>query len=342
LSTTSPSPVQSPTSPATAFPTFAGAGVIFTRFPICDANTTLTNGSTLSVRLDLENAFSTGSVTPLTANFQGQTGLVFGAVFDPFVHISYVVDVSGSTSADCDGIRTILECETDGIFNLDIAAEAAMTTIDISFTSFASSFFPADLDPFTAGAQLLAPPGDPALVDVLSGLVSAAGTRYQNATRAAIEAVTLSVQDPAVTRTFVVFLSDGVENNPLDLSPEIAALNALGTIVYTFAVGAGVTCQGNLVALADGTGGFCTEVADANELSDALQDAVIPDRSLAATAITLNGTPLPFSANPAFGDGPLDISTGDIPLDIGLYEVCLASTTDGFDDIACCVEFEVV
>jgi hypothetical protein len=290
----------------------------------------------------LENAFSGGTGTPLTAIFQGQTGLVFGAAFNPFIHISYVVDVSGSTAAFCDGDRTILQCEIDGIFNLDTAAEAAMTTVDVSFTSFATGFFPADLDPFTAGVQLLAPPGDPALVAVLLELESGSTTRYQNATRAAIDAVTLSVRDPAVTQTFVVFLSDGVEINPSDLSPEIAALNALGTIVYTFAVGVGVTCEGNLVALADRTGGFCTEVADANELSDALQAAVIPNRSLATTVITLNGSPKPFSANPAFGGGPLDISAGDIPLDTGLHEVCLASTTDGFDDVTCCVGFEVV
>jgi hypothetical protein len=321
--------------------------VIFTgtRLPTCEANTILNNGDTLTVRLDLENAFLAGTPsagTPVTATFLGETGLVPGFVGDPFIHISYVVDVSGSTAADCDGIRTILQCEIDAILDLDFAVVAARTTVDISFTSFASSFFPADLDPATAGVQILAPPGDPALFDELSGLMSAAGTRYRNATLAAIEAVTLSLENPAVRRTFVVFLSDGVENTPSDISLEIAALNALGTTVFTFAIGTGFTCQGNLVALAEGTGGSCTEVVDVGELSLAIQNVTIPDRSLAATQITLNGTLLPFSADPPSGDGPLDISTGDVPLESGLYEVCLASATDGLDAIACCVDFEVI
>jgi hypothetical protein len=319
---------------------FTGTGL-----PICEANTIVNNGDSVFVRLDLENAFSAGTPsagTPVTANFLGETGIVAGFVGDPFIHISYVVDVSGSTSADCDGIRTILECEIDAILDLEVAVVAAATTVDISFTSFATGFFPADLDPATAGVQLLAPPGDPALFAELSGLVSGTGTRYRNATLAAIEAVTLSLENPAVTRTFVVFLSDGVENTPSDISLEIAALAALGTTVYTFAIGSGFTCQGNLVSLAEGTGGSCSEVVDVGELSLAIQAVVIPDPSLAATQITLNGTLLPFSADPPSGDGPLDISTGDVPLERGLYEVCLASATDGLDAIECCVDFEVL
>jgi hypothetical protein len=86
--------------------------------------------------------------------------------------------MSGSTNADCDGVRTIVQCEADGIFNLDIAAEVAMTTVDISFTSFAAGFFPAVLDPASAGVQVLAPTGDPPLVDALLGLEAAFDTRY--------------------------------------------------------------------------------------------------------------------------------------------------------------------
>jgi hypothetical protein len=62
--------------------------------------------------------------------------------------------------------------------------------------------------------ELLAPPGDPALFDALKGLRSAGGTAYKNSTRAAIDAITLSVKNPAVTQTIIVFLSDGSENNP--------------------------------------------------------------------------------------------------------------------------------
>jgi hypothetical protein len=306
----------------------------------------LTNGENIFVTLDLENAFSAG--TPLTANFLGQTGLVAGTGANPFVHISYVIDISGSTATDCDGNRTILQCETDAVLTLDGLVEAAGVTVDISLTSFASSTFPADLDPSTAGVQLLAAPGDPALFDALAALASAGGTAYKNATRAAIDAITLSVQNPAVTETFLVFLSDGSENNPGDLTPEVAALNALGTTVYTFAVGAGLECQGNLFALARDTGGSCTEVAGAFALTNALRDIVIPDRGLATTQVTLNGAPLSFLSSPpiptdgqSVNDGPFDISGDAVTLDAGPYEVCLASTSDRFDDIACCVEFEV-
>jgi hypothetical protein len=308
----------------------------------------LSNGETLFVSLDLENAFS-GGIT-VAADFLGQTGLVEGSGDDdPFVHISYVIDISGSTDADCDGDRTILQCETDAILTLDSLLVGAGVTVDVSLTSFASDFFPADLDPATAGVQILAPPGDPALFDALSGLVSAGGTAYKNSTRAAIDAVTLSVQNPAVTQTIIVFLSDGSENNPTSLVPEIAALNALGTTVYTFAVGAGIECQGNLFALARDTGGSCTEVTGAFALTGALQDIVIPNRELGTTQITLNGAPLPISSSPpiptdgqSVGDGPFDISTGDVTVAAGSYEVCLVSTTDGSDTASCCIEFEVV
>lgn len=54
--------------------------------------------------LGLGNAFS--DRTPLTGNFVGETGIVASTDdFDPLDHISYVIDISGSTSADCDGIR---------------------------------------------------------------------------------------------------------------------------------------------------------------------------------------------------------------------------------------------
>jgi hypothetical protein len=324
------------------------ASAIFDNLSTCEATTALTNGETLFVSLDLENAFS-GGIT-LAANFLGETGLLVGrGDVEPFVHISYVIDISGSTTTDCDGNRTILQCETDAILTLDSLLVEAGVTVDISLTSFASDFFPADLDNATAGVQVLAPPGDPALFDALSGLVSAGGTAYKNSTRAAIDAITLSVQNPAVTQTFIVFLSDGSENNPADLVPEIAALNALGTTVYTFAVGAGLECQGNLFALARDTGGSCTEVTGAFALTGALQDIVIPNRELGTTQITLNGAPLPISSSPpiptdgqSVGDGPFDISTGDVTLATGPYEVCLESTTDGSDTVACCVEFEVV
>jgi hypothetical protein len=353
-------PVRSMTSPTTEFPTIGavvgvadesgGASVIFDNLSTCEARTALSNGETIFVGLDLDNAFSAG--TPLTANFIGNTGLVEGAGdVDPFVHISYVIDISGSTTTDCDGTRTILQCETDAIQTLDSMLVAAGVTVDISLTSFASDYFPADLDPATPGVQLLAPPGDPALFDALSGLRSAGGTAYKNSTRAAIDAITLSVKNPAVTQTIIVFLSDGSENNPANLVPEITALNALGTTVYTFAVGAGLECQGNLLALARDTGGSCTEVSGAFALTGALQDIVIPNRELGTTQITLNSAPLPISASPPIptdgqpvGDGPFDISTaGDVTLVAGPYIVCLSSTTDGRDEVAsCCVEFEVV
>jgi hypothetical protein len=328
-------------------PAISTASVVFDGLSTCQANTPLTNGENLFVTLDLENAFSSGATLD---NFLGQTGLVNGNGFvNPFVHISYVIDISGSTADDCDGNRTILQCETDAILTLDGLVEAAGVTVDVSLTSFASFTFPADLDPATPGVQLLAVPGDPGLLDALSALASAGGTAYQNATRAAIDAITISVQNPVVTQTFLVFLSDGSENNPGDLRPEVAALNALGTTVYTFAVGEGLECQGNLFALARDTGGSCTEVAGAFELNGVLRDIVIPNRELAATQITLNGAPLSFSSSPPIptdgqfvGDGPFDISGDAVTLDAGSYEVCLASASSGFDGVACCVNFEVL
>jgi hypothetical protein len=38
----------------------------------------------------------------------------------------------------------------------------------------------------------------------------------------------------------------------------------------------------------------------------------------------------------------IEVPLSKVTLDRGLYEVCLASTADDFDDIACCVEFEVL
>lgn len=352
-------PVRPMPSPTTHIPTISvaddvaseigNASVRFDGPSTCEARSALTNGETIFVNLDLGNAFSDGGIS-LTANFLGETGLVEGSGdVDPFVHISYVVDVSGSTTTDCDGNRTILQCEIDAVLTLDSLLVGAGVTVDISFTSFASQTFPADLDPNTAGVQLLAPPGDPALFDALAGLVSAGGTAYQNATRAAIDAITLSKQNPAVTQTFIVFLSDGSENNPANLVPEIAALNALDTTVYTFAVGAGLECTGNLFALARDTGGSCTEVTGAFALTGAVQNIVIPNRQLGTTEITLNGAPLSISSSPpiptdgqSIGDGPFDISADDVTLVAGSYKVCLSSTTDGSDTVSCCVEFEVV
>jgi hypothetical protein len=289
----------------------------------------------------LENAFST--VAPLTANFGGTTGLTTDIVIDPFVHVSYVIDVSGSTDATCDGTRTILQCEKDSIIALNIDVAAAGATVDVSVVSFASVSIPQDLNPIADGVQVLAKPSDLEVMASISSLISGGGTRFKNATKDAIDAITLSKENPAVTETFVVFFSDGVENTIADVSSEIDQLNALGTTVFTFAVGEGSSCSDNLLELAVGTGGVCTEVVDATTLTDVLRGTVIPDRELAATEISLNGTPLPIGTSADFfGDGPFDISTGDIALQAGTNEVCITSTSTGADTAGCCVAFEVV
>jgi hypothetical protein len=198
------------------------------------------------------------------------------------------------------------------------------------------------LDPNTEGVQVLAEPSDPAVEAAVSGVVSFGGTRFKNATRDAINAITLSVQDPAVVQTFVVFLSDGVENSVSDVAPEIADLNALGTVVYTFAVGMGSSCMDNLVALGEETGGSCTEVIDATGLAAILPRTLFPDRELAATEISLNGTPLTLDGGTEVtGDGPIDVFAEINELQIGPNEVCIKSTSTEGETAECCVAFEV-
>jgi hypothetical protein len=342
-----PAPFSPTASPSLSPPSFRPEVIFRDDLNTCFEETTLSNGETIFVGLDLEAAFSGD---PLTANFLGATGLETVFINEPFVHITYVIDTSGSSTDPCDATRDILQCEKDAIIEVNNDVGAAGAVLDVALVSFASISLPADLDPLTEGVQLLAAPTDPAVAAAVSALTAFGGTRFLNATIDAINAVTLSKQNPQATDFFVVFLSDGVENTVADVTQEIADLNALGATVFSFAVGSGSSCIENLVLLAEGTGGVCTEVVDPALLGQSIRDVVIPDRELAATQISLNGTPLPLTANPPFptegpvGDGPFQITTGDVQLAAGTYEVCIESLSTGFggDPSECCVGFDVV
>jgi hypothetical protein len=332
----------------TDFPTFAPEVFFRDGIDNCLENTPLSNGESLFVGLDLAAAFSGD---PLRANFLGTTGISASVGIAPFVHITYVIDVSASSNTSCDATRDILQCEQDAIILVNSEVGAAGAVLDVAVVSFASISVPADLDPLTEGVTILAAPTDPNVEAAVLALVSGGGTRFLNATIDAVNAVTLSQQNPIVTASFVVFLSDGVENTVSDVTQQIADLNALGATVFSFAVGTGSSCIENLVLLAEGTGGVCTEVTDPALLGEFIRSIVIPDRELAATEITLNGDPLPFTTSPPIpvggpiGEGPYTVTTDDLELEAGTYEVCIASLSDSFfggDFSECCVGFDVV
>ncbi|HEX6345396.1 choice-of-anchor P family protein [Umezawaea sp.] len=275
--------------------------------------------------------------------------------------ITYVLDVSGSTSAGvaagCGGDQNgdgapnqILDCEVAAARALNAQAVGLGTVAQVGAAVFGSAGATADVAP-AAGDQLTTTPGADTnangtrdVEEVLAsannnpgglGLFTARapGSGSTNFADGITKSTTVATAS-TTPRKLVVFLSDGMNNGPAIAGPLGAVPADLD--YFTFAVGTGSSCgsgANTLQQIADATGGTCTNVPDVAQLPAILPGVI----SSTLTALTLRvdgGAPIAVtSTTPALPqNGPAAVTyTVDTPaLAAGTHELCVtAAGTDG-------------
>jgi hypothetical protein len=291
--------------------------------PVMAAETTLPNGANLDVFITTpetctEFLIPAGQDTiPVYVSGTASAGLG-----DPDATLVYVVDVSGSTdNGGGTGCSPILGCEKIFIIALNEAAADSGSVSDVGSVVFADTAATADMDG-AGGEQLLTPPdsGSVNLPTVVNSMFSVYGgdggvslftpktVGISTNFAAALQQALVVVQASTKGHKIVVFASDGVSNvgTLADFNAAVSALGAENAKIYSVAVGTGSTCTGGLAgtlqAMADATGGTCTEVADPG-----LLPVIIPD---------LISTELTSLALVVDGGAPTVLSNADIDPDL--------------------------
>ncbi|MEU5696633.1 choice-of-anchor P family protein [Actinosynnema sp. NPDC020468] len=263
--------------------------------------------------------------------------------------LTYVVDASGSTGGGCTGGPTILDCEIAAARSLNATAAAPDSVVgSVGAVVFGSTAVVADVRPGGGEQSLTTPTADEdgdGVRDVEAAVASIgigsigrftaksfpSGTDYVPAVTAATSVTAAQTQ----ARRIVLFLSDGFSNT--DVRQAVGAVPA-NVDYFTFAVGTGARCVGgdyttSLKAVADLTGGTCTEVPDPSTLP-----SVVPGIIAAQlTGLTLSvdgGAPVGVSSVtpvlPRTGPAAVDYAVDTPPLEPGTHELCVtARGTDG-------------
>lgn len=302
-------------------------------------STTLANGAELSVTLDPAGSSGTFLVpagsTDVDVPMTGEASIGEG---EPNVHWTYVIDVSGSTTASCGGgLGDILDCEKLAVGNLNSAIVLDGSALDVGLTVFGSSGASADMSA-DAGDQPVIAPTAAGFATVLNSVDQSVVGQFQNRFvggstnyTAGLQASLTSVNASAAASKNVVFLSDGFSAiGGAGFAAAVAAMDAAGATVYSFAVGpaASVSCTGGsagtLQEMADATGGTCTHVANPADLPDIVQNVTATQM----TSVTLTGATLDsITPTPPF-DGPdtatfMATAAGLTP---GTHQVCADAT----------------
>lgn len=302
----------------------------------------LPGGTAISVTIDSpaeDTVFPRGPVTVTGSASVGAAAVVKDTA------LTYVVDVSGSTAASCDGTaRTVLDCEVEASAALNaIAADPDGVVGTVGTVAFGSSATVADVQP-AAGEQVLTGPAtdqngngirdveevfasmSPGAVGQFTARNVATGTFFPDAVVKAT-AVTGAQTEP---RKLVVFLSDGASSG--DVNPALDAVPA-NVDIHTFAVGAGSACNvgdynASLQRIADRTGGTCTPVPDPANLPNLLPrllestlDNLTASVDGGAAVPVTEVTPTPPQTGPVTVD--YSFTTGN--LESGRHRICVTA-----------------
>ncbi|MDF1594986.1 MAG: VWA domain-containing protein [Acidimicrobiia bacterium] len=293
--------------------------------------TLLPNGTPIDVTLDAPFD-GTEYVVPsisgtVDVDVEGTASVGFGSGDATVV---YVLDVSGSVEndslGDCGGdlnadaiFNSILDCQIAGLLALNQAAINSGSVDEVGLAVYGRRSQVADMTPGGGDDPTTTPDAGPGDVGtVLTSVVALAGqagpTQFtpKDADRgrtnfsAGVAAATTIVGASSNTTNIVVFLSDGLSNDGAftEFSDNVAALGATGAVAHSFAVGQAASCaggnNGTLQAIADGTGGTCTQVSNPADLADVI---------FGLLSSTLDSLELSVD-----GGAPVTIPNGDISL----------------------------
>jgi hypothetical protein len=152
---------------------------------------------------------------------------------------------------------------------------------------------------------------------------------------AGLQAALASVSASAAASKNVVFLSDGESNLGSGFDTTLAALDAAGATIYSFAVGAGSTCtggtNGTLNEMAAATGGSCTEVPNPAALPQIVRN--VTATQLTSVSLTVDGAATALSSivpSPPFaGPGTTNFTATAADQAPGQHEACATATGVG-------------
>ena len=295
-------------------------------------STTLPNGANLSVEINspgdstefkVPAASGPGGMINVPIEATGAVGLGV-----PNLHITFVVDVSGSTGGSCPGFGTILDCEKLSVLN--VLSDPNFSSVkDVGVSVFGSSGATADMN----GASITSVNADAVTVvnSIVVGGVNqftpfSVGTGSTNYT-AGLNSAAVSVGASAALTKRVFFISDGASNTGGGgFNAAVAALVGAGAQIDSFAVTPSPTgctdgSAGTLDFMATATGGTCTPVTNPAQLVGLLQNLIATSLDDVQIAVDGGGvttgcvpglpTPGPVSsscdANPSLGVGDYDL-----------------------------------
>lgn len=315
--------------------------------PAAVAGTTsnpLPNGAALSVGVtspvDGDSFIVPEGDTTVDVPLSGTASIATGA---PSTSWIYVVDVSGSTSLDCDATRTILTCEKVAVKGLNALVVTDGSALESAVAAFGSGSATADMQAAAGNQPFTSPAGTDvdtvvdSLADGAIGQFTAKSTSGSGSTNyaAGLQAAAALVGAASGTQVNVVFLSDG-QSNDGTIGQFNAALGAVtaGATIYPFAVGGGSSCgggsTGTLAAMATASGTTCFAVPNPANLPDVIKN--VTATTLTGLTVTLDGNPVAATPSTALPTpGPADITwtaPGD-DLAPGLHEVCATATGTG-------------
>jgi len=259
------------------------------------------------------------------------------------LHYTYVIDRSGSTDGACGG-QTILDCEKEAVLALHERIKDSGAATDYGVVGFDDTGVS---ETFANGSFITRDRGSE-INDAVKSLTIGGGTDFSAALVAALNSIT----ETSAGEKRIIFLSDG-QNESSDQEGFNNALQALideGVIIDSFAVGDSSSCSGaqmELQRMADATGGQCIEVANAEDLEDALLLSLSSE--ILTLDITLNGNYLTRVIGPFDGPVSMDVEATATFLPEGEYEVCievigdLRRQTDRFSEmtVSCCTWFSI-
>jgi len=282
-------------------------------------STTLPNGAELSVSITSPLTGTEFEVPPgqpsIDVPVSGTASVGLG---DPDATFTYVMDISGSTqSGGGTGCSPIIDCEQEFLKALNQAVIDSGSADEAGLVVFASSAATADVSP-AGGDQLLVAPDAPGVAPLYLNTVidstfpddggNGGVTQFTNKLvgfqtncTAGLQSALTVVQASSNSNNVVVFVGDGLCDNTgggiAAFNAAIAALAGEGAVVHTVAAGAGASCNdfepgfdgGTLQAIADGTGGTCTEVPDPGNLPDIIP--LLIGTSLDSLTLSIDGNP---------------------------------------------------
>lgn len=321
-------------------------------------STTLPNGANLSVEIDdplqdmeFKVPAASGPGGTIDVPVEGEASVGQGV---PNIHITFVVDVSGSTTASCGvGALNVLDCEKQAVLNV-LADPNITSVLDIGVTIFGDMGASADMALAVGDQPLTGNLADvTTVVNSISNGVSptfgqvaqftlkfgGGGTDFAAGLLAAQNSATGMASTAATKRVF--FLSDGISGQ--DVPAFLAALQPYideGVVIDSFAVGGGSACVPpsppfppnltvTLQEMADATGGTCTELPDPADILVALPNLI--QTTLDGVQVAVDGSDVPTNTNPPLAaDGPITALYDALP-NLGIGDFNVTATATGSD-----------